>query len=99
MPLIPCGFAFDSASISAARFVLSWSGVNEARPIVHWTMPALSVRYWTWPAFAFYTAPATSAETVPTFGFGISPRGPRIWPSWPTTFIASGEAMTTSKSM
>jgi hypothetical protein len=30
---------------------------------------------------------------VPTFGFGISPRGPRIWPSWPTTFIASGVAI------
>ena len=38
------------------RFVFSCSGVNDARPIVHWTMPALSVRYCTWPAFAFFTA-------------------------------------------
>ncbi len=36
---------------------------------------------------------------MPTLGFGIRPRGPRIWPSWPTTFIASGEAITTSNSM
>ncbi len=27
----------------------------------------------------------------------MSPRGPRIWPSWPTTRIASGLATTTSK--
>ena len=47
---------------------------------------------------AFLTAWATFGVTVPTFGFGIRPRGPRIWPSWPTTRIASGEAMTTSKS-
>src|SRR6185436_6485311 len=32
-------------------------------------------------------------------GFGISPRGPRIWPSWPTTRIASGLAITRSKLM
>ena len=41
-------------------------------------------------ALAFFTASATSGVTVPTFGFGIRPRGPRIWPSWPTTRIASG---------
>ena len=35
--------------------------------------------------------------TVPTFGFGISPRGPRILPSPPTTRIASGAATTMSK--
>src|SRR5580765_7772778 len=98
MPFTPCGFALFSASINATRFVFSCSGVNDARPIVHWTMPALSVRYCTWPAFAFLTAPATSGDTVPTFGFGIRPRGPRIWPSCPTTRIASGLAITTSKS-
>ncbi len=46
-----------------------------------------------------FTAPATSAETVPTLGLGIKPRGPRIWPSWPTMRIASGDAITTSKSI
>ena len=34
---------------------------------------------------------------MPTFGLGIKPRGPRIWPKVPTIRIASGEAMTTSK--
>ena len=41
---------------------------------------------------------ATSGVTVPTLGFGIRPRGPSIWPSLPTTRIASGLAITTSKS-
>lgn len=31
------------------------------------------------------------------FRVGIRPRGPRTWPSWPTTRIASGDAITTSK--
>src|SRR5580698_4153746 len=62
-------------------------------------MPALSVRYRTWPDFAFFTASATFGVTVPTFGFGMRPRGPRICPSWPTMRMASGLAITTSKSI
>jgi hypothetical protein len=42
--------------------VFSCSGSNDARPIVHWTMPPLSVRYWTWPARAFLTAVVTSGR-------------------------------------
>src|SRR3984885_12653859 len=62
-------------------------------------MPALSVRYRTWPDLAFFTASATFGVTVPTFGLGIRPRGPSIWPNWPTMLMASGLAMTTSKSI
>ena len=43
-------------------------------------------------------APATSGVTVPTFGLGIRPRGPRICPRPPTTRMASGAAITMSKS-
>ena len=99
MPFAPAGLARVSASISAPRFSCSASTVNDARPIVHCTMPPLSVRYCTWPALAFFTAVATSAVTVPTRGFGIRPRGPRIWPSWPTTRMESGVAMAISKLM
>src|SRR5574337_1341926 len=62
-------------------------------------MPALSLRNFTGPAFAFLPAVATSAVTEPSFGFGIRPRGPSNWPSLPTTRIASGVAITTPKSM
>src|SRR5680860_489526 len=44
------------------------------------------------------TAFATSAVTVPVFGFGINPRGPRTRPSRPTLPIMSGVATTASKS-
>src|SRR4029453_19027881 len=96
-PFAAAGLAFCRSAISASRFSFSAFTSKLALPIVQWTMPALSTRYWTWPAFAFFTASATFGVTVPTFGFGIRPRGPRIWPSWPTTRIASGLAATTSK--
>src|SRR5687768_8412200 len=97
MPLLDAGLALFRASSSAARLPISFSSSNERRPMVPWMMPALSTRNCTWPALAFFTAVATSGVTVPTFGFGIRPRGPRIWPSVPTTRIVSGEAITTSK--
>ena len=37
--------------------------------------------------------------TVPTLGFGMRPRGPRMRPSLPTAPIMSGVAITRSKSM
>jgi hypothetical protein len=44
-------------------------------------------------ALGALTAPATSGVTVPTFGFGIRLRGPRILPRRPTSGIMSGVAM------
>ena len=43
-----------------------------------WTIPAFSTRYSILPPLASLTAVPTSKVTVPTFGFGIRPRGPRI---------------------
>ena len=57
-----------------------------------------SVRYSTLPALDSCTALATSIVTVPTFGFGILPDGPRMRPRRPTTGIRSGVAIATSKS-
>src|SRR5712692_8883408 len=99
MPFVEEGFALLIALINASKFSASASTSKEARPIVHCTMPALSARYCTWPPFALRTASSTFGVTVPTFGLGMSPRGPSTWPSGPTTFIASGVAITTSKSM
>src|SRR2546421_5291295 len=99
MPFSDAGFALPMAPSNASKFSASASTSKDARPIVHCTMPALSARYCTWPPLAFLTASSTFGVTVPTFGLGMSPRGPSTWPSGPTTFIASGVAMTTSKSM
>ena len=47
-----------------------------ALPTPAWTIPAFSTRNSTAPPLASSTALATSMVTVPTFGFGIRPRGP-----------------------
>ena len=57
------------------------------------------MRYSTLPAFASDTALPTSSVTVPTFGFGISPCGPRMRPSLETTGPISGMAIAVSKSV
>ena len=59
-------------------------------------MPLLSVLNLTCPDFAFLIASETLSVTVPVFGFGISPFGPKTWPSLPTTFIAACVEITTS---
>ena len=59
----------------------------------------LSTRNSTLPALISEIALATSNVTVPVFGFGIRPRGPRTLPSLPTERIMSGVAMTASKSV
>ena len=64
-----------------------------------WTIAVRSVRYSTLPALDSSTALRTSIVTVPTFGLGILPCGPRMRPRRPTTGIMSGVAIATSKSV
>ena len=80
------------------RSARSCSRVNETLPTRTWTLPTLSVRYSTRPPLNSVTALPTSVVTVPVFGLGMSPRGPRTRPSLPTWPIMSGVAMATSKS-
>src|SRR6185295_10711436 len=99
VPLAPAGLAFCTASANALMFCTSLSAANEALPIPAWTMPAFSTLNSTEPPLAPCTAPVTSMVTVPTFGFGIMPRGPRTLPSRPTRGMRSGVAMQRSKSI
>src|SRR5437879_3670950 len=73
--------------VSRMALTLSCSRLasNDALPTGTWTMPAFSARNSTLPAFDSRTALVTSAVTVPTFGFGIRPRGPSTFPRRPTT--------------
>jgi hypothetical protein len=96
--LAAAGFERTIWSISAEKFVSSDSRGNETLPIGACTFPPLSTRNSIFPAFVSRTARARSKVTVPAFGFGISPRGPRTRPSWPTCPIWSGVAIITSKS-
>ncbi len=61
-------------------------------------LACLSVRNSILPPLMSVTALATSIVTVPVFGFGRRPRGPRTLPSRPTLPIMSGVATTASKS-
>ena len=47
-------------------------------------------------SFCILTAVATSGVTVPTFGFGIKPRGPKLDPMYQRYALCLGEAITTS---
>src|SRR5215831_410464 len=76
VPLAPAGRAFCTASANALMFCTRWSAENDALPIPAWTIPAFSTRNSTEPPLAPLTALVTSMVTVPTFGFGIMPRGP-----------------------
>ena len=93
------GFALMTASAKARIFSSIAFPSKLALPMPAWTMPAFSTRNSTAPPLASLTAWATFGVTVPTFGFGIRPRGPSTLPRRPTRAIMSGDAMTRSKSM
>src|SRR5262247_2519311 len=98
-PFAAAGFALTMLSTSAWAFSTSELAANDILPSGAWMMPVLSTRNSTLPALISLTAFAMSAVTVPVFGFGIRPRGPRTFPSLPTARIMSGVATTASKSM
>ena len=77
---------------------MSCTALNDTLPIGAWTLPVLSTRNSILPALISRTALVTSIVTVPAFGFGIRPRGPRIRPSAPSWPIMSGVATITSHS-
>ena len=99
LPLAAAGFAFTILSTSACALATSESVAKEVLPSGAWMMPVLSTRNSTLPALISLTALAMSMVTVPVFGFGISPRGPRTFPRRPTARIMSGVATTASKSI
>ena len=60
------------------------SASKETLPMPTCAMPNLSARYSTLPALSSLTTRPTSIVTVPSFGFGMRPRVPRILPRRPT---------------
>src|SRR5512134_3539191 len=86
------------ASKKVRKFSRIFSFPNPTFPMPAWSVAVLSTRNSTLPPFRSLTALATSKVTVPTFGFGIRPRGPRSFPIRPTAPITSGVATALSKS-
>src|SRR5262249_12087495 len=98
-PFEAAGFARTIASSRAVALATSCSLENDFLPTGTWTLPALSTRNSTLPAFTSRTARDTSKVTVPSLGFGMSPRGPSTLPSLPTWPMRSGVAMVESNSI
>src|ERR1039458_10238182 len=88
-PFATDGLALITLVISTVAFSINLSGENEILPTGQWMSAVLSVRNSTLPAFTSCTALPTSKVTVPVFGFGIRPFGPRILPRRPTDFITA----------
>src|SRR6266446_2759050 len=99
LPLATAGLALITAVIRLEAFSTSLIAEKLTLPTGAWMIPVLSTRNSTLPAFTSLTALATSTVTVPVLGLGISPRGPRIFPSLPTERIISGVAIMASKSV
>src|SRR5208282_4477371 len=99
LPFATDGLALMTLVISTVAFSINLSGENEILPTGQWMSAVLSVRNSTLPALTSCTALATSKVTVPVFGLGIRPLGPRILPRRPTDFITSGVAISASKSV
>src|SRR5258708_20859091 len=99
LPLAAAGLALITLAITVVALSTSFSGVKEILPTGTWTSAVLSVRNSTLPALISFTALAMSVVTVPVFGLGIRPRGPRILPRLPTDLIMSRVAITASYSV
>ena len=84
--------------MTALRLSTITSSAKEAFATERCIFPSLSARYSILPALISLIADAISGETVPAFGFGIKPFGPRIRPIRPSSPIMSGVATMTSKS-
>jgi hypothetical protein len=71
---------------------------NDALPMTMCRLACLSTRKLIFPPLMSWIALVTSGVTVPVFGFGIRPRGPRMRAIRPTLAIWSGVAIAASKS-
>src|ERR1700719_3316037 len=80
LPLATVGLALITLLITTVAFSTSLSGENEILPTGTCTKAVLSVRNSTLPALTSCTALATSKVTVPVFGLGIRPLGPKTLP-------------------
>ena len=99
-PSTPAGLALLTASTSAARFSLQLLHRERrtADRALHDAGLVGAVLHLAGLGVLHRAAPRPASPCRPS-GSASGPRGPRIWPSWPTTRIASGVAITTSKSI
>ena len=98
LPLNVEGLALPTASMTTLAFSRIWAAVNERLPMPTPMLQALSILNSTRPALTALMPAGMSSVTVPDFGLGIRPLGPRTRAIVRTVFIASVVAIATSKS-
>ena len=84
--------------ISSLALSLILSALKETLPTDAWIIPVLSTLKSILPALISVTAFAMSIVTVPVFGFGIKPLGPKTLPNGPSLPITLGIVTITSTS-
>ena len=93
LPVEPVGFSFVTVTITARKLSNNLDDEKLTFPNGRFTKPYLSALNSISPFIAFDTALSTSSVTVPIFGFGINPLGPKMRATRPTSGIMSGVAM------
>jgi hypothetical protein len=79
-------------------FSVNLSLPKDSLPKVEWILPCLSVLNSNLPLAISFTIESKSSQTVPVFGLGIRPFGPRTLAILPNCLIIAGLATHTSKS-
>jgi len=83
--------------IKLSMFSLSFWLPNDNFPTIECTFPSLSFLYSNLPALSSFRMLIKSSPTVPDFGFGMSPFGPKTFAIFPIFFIIAGVAIAMSK--
>src|SRR5258707_531306 len=97
LPFAVVGLALSTAFNRVLAFSTNLPALKLILPTGTCTMPVLSVRNSTLPAFSSLTAFAISNVTVPVLGLGISPRGPSTLPKRGTVTFDIAKAVREEK--
>ena len=98
-PAKPEGCDLARAPRAASMFWASFSAAKDFLPTTITTLAVLSILNSTRPALTSAMVRGMSSETVPDFGLGMRPRGPRTRATLRTSFIAGVVETATSKSI
>jgi hypothetical protein len=94
----PLGFTSFIVAINFSKFFTNFSFPKDNFPKIEWTFHCLSVLNSNFQAAISFTIAIRSSQTVPVFGFGISPFGHSTLAIFHICLIIVGVATQTSKS-
>jgi hypothetical protein len=98
-PFTPLGFTSFIVFMKYCKFSFNLTFPKDNLPRIECIFPCLSFLNSNFPAPISFTILDRSSHTLPAFGFGISPFGPRTLAIFPKCLIIDGVATHTSKSI